>query len=207
MPVNKIVPTKRAAALIASIIAAAIGGTVTLTSGATVHDDTALAIKILQPWEGRHLVAYLDTLPKKPVWTICDGDTENVTKGMVETPAGCDKRLAGRMERDFRPALVKCVTDWNDQPLSWRGSMLTLAWNVGTSATCRSSAVRIVNDAGRAGKVPDYRKSCEAATAFNKAGGRQLRGLVNRREMGDATRAGEAEVCVTGLPKAAEPQK
>lgn len=200
MPINKIRPTKRAAALIASVVAAAVGGMVALFPGATVHDDTALAIKVFQPWEGRHLTAYLDTIATKPVWTICDGDTNNLRKGMVETHAGCDKRLAVRTERDFRPALVKCVTNWDKQPLSWRGSMLSLAWNVGSSATCRSTAVRIVNDAERLGRTPNYQASCEAATAFNRAGGRVVRGLVLRREMGDAHRVGEAEVCVSGIP-------
>lgn len=194
MPINRIVATKRGKALIAGVVAAAVSGMVAIFPGESpVHDDTALAIKILQPWEGRKLVAYLDTLPTKPVWTICDGDTDNVRAGMVETNAGCDARLAKKMERDYRPHLLKCIPDWDKKPLSWRGSMLTLSWNVGVGATCNSTAARL----GREGK---YRQSCEAATAFNKAGGRTLKGLVNRREMGDAQRAGEAEVCVSGLP-------
>ncbi|MNW16158.1 hypothetical protein D3C71_2149160 [compost metagenome] len=48
-------------------------------------------------------------------------------------------------------------------------------------------------------KVGKYRESCEAATAWNKAGGKVLRGLVLRREMGDEKRIGEAELCVSGL--------
>jgi len=194
MPINKIVVTKRGKAAIAAVVAAVTAGMVNVFPGQpSVHDDTALAIKILQPWEGRSLVAYLDTLPKKPVYTICDGDTDNVRKGMVETHAGCDARLAKKMERDYRPYLVKCVANWDKAPLSWRGSMLTLSWNVGVAATCNSTAVRLA----REGK---YRESCEAATAFNKAGHRILSGLVNRREMGDAHRIGEAEICVSGLP-------
>ncbi|MEV4606207.1 lysozyme [Neorhizobium sp. LMR1-1-1.1] len=195
MPINKILPSRRAAKLIAGVVAAAVGGMVTIFAGQpAVHDDSALAIKIMQPWEGRHLVAYLDTLPTKPVYTICDGDTNNVRKGMVETHAGCDARTAGKLERDYRPHLVKCIANWEKAPLSWRGSMLTLSWNVGVGATCNSTAARL-------GRQSKWRESCEAATAFNKAGGKTLRGLVNRREMGDATRPGEAEVCVTGLPK------
>jgi GH24 family phage-related lysozyme (muramidase) len=45
-----------------------------------------------------------------------------------------------------------------------------------------------------------YRKGCEAQTAFNKAGGEIVEGLVKRREMGDPQRIGEAELCVSGLP-------
>ncbi|MEZ2131539.1 MULTISPECIES: glycoside hydrolase family protein [unclassified Sinorhizobium] len=125
--------------------------------------------------------------------TICDVDTTDVKMGMVETNAGCDKRTAVKLERDYRPYLVKCIAAWDKKPLSWRGSMLTLPWNVGVSATCNSTAARLARE-GR------YRESCEAATAFNKSGGVRLKGLVNRREMGDANRVGEAEVCVPGLP-------
>ncbi|MEZ2132452.1 MULTISPECIES: lysozyme [unclassified Sinorhizobium] len=194
MPINKIVATKRGKALVGTIIAAAISGMVAIFPGQpAVHDDTALAIKILQPWEGRSLVAYLDKLAKPPVVTICDGDTTDVKIGMVETHEGCNRRTAMKLERDYRPYLVKCIAGWDKKPLSWRGSMLTLSWNVGVDATCKSTAARLARE-GR------YRESCEAATAFNKAGGVRLKGLVNRREMGDTNRVGEAEVCVSGLP-------
>lgn len=193
MPRISLAATKRGKALIAAVIAASIGGYATIFPGAQpVRDDVALAIRILQPWEGRSLKAYLDRLPTKPVWTICDGDTQNVREGMVETPAGCDQRTARRMEREFRPQLVACVAGFEKGPLSWRGSMLSLAWNIGTAATCNSTAARLA----RQGK---YRESCEAATAFVKAGKKTLPGLVARRGMGDAQRPGEGEVCVSGV--------
>ena len=195
MPINKIAPSKRAKAAIAAVVAVAISGSVALFPGQpAVHDDVALAsTTLVQPWEGRSLKAYLDTLPKKPVWTICDGDTDNVKAGMVETAAGCNKRLATKMERNYRPALVKCVAHWDSRPLSWRAMMLSLAWNVGTGAACGSTAARL-------GNAGEYEASCKAATAFNKAGGRVVIGIVRRREMGDASRIGEAELCVSGLP-------
>lgn len=158
---------------------------------------------VTQPWEGRSLRAYLDTLPKKPVWTICDGDTNNVRAGMVETPEGCNKRLMTKMESDYRPPLVKCIVSWDMQPLSWRAMMIDLAWNIGTGGACGSSAARIVNEATSAKQKPDYIASCNAATAFNRAGGRVLIGLVNRREMGDSNRIGEGELCVSGIAGAA----
>lgn len=199
MPINKLRPSKRATVLLAGIVASSVGGYVTLFQGqAPVHDDTALAIKVAGPWEGRYLKAYLDTLPTKPVWTICDGDTTNVRPNQVETPEGCDKRFAQKMEKNYRPALVKCIQKWDDHPLSWRGMMLTLSWNIGTAKTCNSTAAAIVNSAVTVGVPPNYVSSCNAATAFNKAGGRTYIGLVNRREMGDATRIGEGELCVTG---------
>lgn len=192
MPIRKIASSRRAKALIAGVVAISAGGMATIFGGYRVPDDVALAVKIIQPWEGRSLAAYYDRLAKPPVWTICDGDTDNVRPGMVETPAGCDKRLAVKLVRDYRAPVAACVGSWEDRPLAWRGAMLSLAWNVGIGATCRSTAVRLA----KAGK---YRESCEAASAFNKAGGKRLDGLVNRREMGDAQRVGEAETCVSGL--------
>ncbi len=200
MPISKLRATPRAKALLASVVAATVAGYVAIFPGQPkVHDDTALAIKTATPWEGRALVAYLDRIAKPPVWTVCDGDTDDVQPGLVETPAGCDQRTAMKMEKRYRPALVACIAKWDSQPLFWRGMMLSLSWNIGTGGACGSTAARIVDDATRQGKRPDYLASCNAATAFNKAGGRMIIGLARRREMGDASRVGEGELCVSGL--------
>jgi lysozyme len=186
----------RAKAAIAGIASLSVAGLVTLFHGQPpVHDDVALAVKTLvQPWEGRSLKAYPDPVTHGKPWTICDGDTLDVKPGMVETPAGCDKRTVNRMEREFRPQLVKCVNGWEGRPLSWRAMMLSLAWNIGWSPACTSTAARL----GRSGQYP---ASCTAATAFNKAGGHVIIGIVHRREMGDSSRIGEGELCVSGLAK------
>lgn len=195
MATIKLAPTMRARAAIAAVLlSAGAGGTLALMPGAApVPDDVALAVTVLvKPWEGRSLRAYLDTVAKPPVWTICDGDTKGVRPGMVETAAGCDRRLASRIVRDYRARLVACVPNWPAAPLSWRAMMTSLAWNIGVDAACRSTAARL----GRAGR---WLESCTAATAFNRAGGRMVVGLANRRGMGDATRIGEGELCASGL--------
>jgi GH24 family phage-related lysozyme (muramidase) len=193
-PRNRITASKRATAAIAAIVAAGIGGMVALfPNEPPVPDDVALAATtLIQPWEGRALKAYRDTIAKPPVWTICDGDTDNVKPRMIETPAGCNHRLAIKITRDYRPKLVACIPGFAKKPISWRAMMDSLAWNIGTGAACGSTAAKL-------GKAGDYFGSCLAATAFNKAGGRIVIGLVNRREMGDATRIGEAELCVSGV--------
>jgi GH24 family phage-related lysozyme (muramidase) len=197
MPVNRIKSSNRARSAIAAVVAlagVATGGVrYVLWGDARVPDDVALAATYLvEPWEGVELKAYLDRIARPPVWTICGGDTANVKPGMVETKEGCRARLERRMTAEFRPALVRCIAGFEKAPLSWRGAMDSLAWNIGPVAACRSTAARL----GRAGQ---YHSSCLAATAFNRAGGRRVKGLVSRREMGDATRIGEAELCVSGL--------
>ena len=192
MPINTLRPTKRAKAAIAAVLAtaAAAGGYIMLPGGERVPPSVVLAMDTLvQPWEGRELRAYRDAVG---IWTICDGDTANVRPGMVETPAGCDKRLRTRLVRDFYKPLTRCIADFDKKPVSWSAMMISLGYNVGVSAACNSTAARL----GRAGR---YLDSCNAATAFNRAGGKVLIGLVNRREMGDRSRIGEGELCVSGL--------
>lgn len=186
--------SKRAKAAIAAIVAlaAAGGGYVTMSSGDRVPDDVALAATYLvSPWEGRELRAYPDPATGGAPWTICDGDTVGVKRGMVETPAGCDRRLSRRMMQ-FRGELVACIPGFAVKPLSWRAMMNSLSYNIGTSATCRSTAARL-------GIASRYSESCKAATAFNRAGGRVMIGLVKRRGDGDAGRIGEHELCREGL--------
>lgn len=188
----KIHATARAKAAIAAIVAASasVGGV--LYVGQTPAAVVLASKELVRPWEGRELRAYYDRVARPPVWTICDGDTQNVKPGMVETPAGCDKRLEKRMGNEFYPGLIKCIDGFAKKPLSWQAMMLSLSWNVGVGAACKSTAARL----GQAGQ---FYQSCIAATAFNKAGGKMIIGLVKRREMGDATRIGEAELCVSGV--------
>lgn len=191
MAPSKLRPTKRAAAAIAAVAAASVGGYATFFDR-RVPDDVSLAATYLNgPWEGRMLRAYPDPATGGDPWTICDGDTKNVRPGMVETPAGCDARLVRRM-LEFRAQLVACMPGFSTMPLSVRAMFNSLGYNIGTFAACRSTAARLAV-AGR------YVEACKAATAFNKAAGRVMIGLQRRREMGDATRIGEGELCVTGL--------
>lgn len=191
---KRLVASKRAKAAIAAVMAisTSIGGVwyVVKPGEAPVPAAVELAsTALVRPWEGRELRAYRDIVG---VLTICDGDTENVKPGMVETPAGCDKRLNKRLMRDFYPGLTKCIAGFETKPVSWQAMMVSLSYNVGTGTTCRSTAARL----GRAGQ---YLQSCYAATKFNRAGGLMIVGLANRREMGDARRIGEGELCVTGV--------
>ena len=188
----RITSTPRGRAAIAAVVLAAAGTGYVLYRGTQVPDDVALAATALVvPWEGRVLHAYPDPATGGAPWTICDGDTLGVKPGMVETPAGCDLRLIRRMG-EFRVKLIGCIPGFKGKPLSWRAMMMSLSYNIGTGAACKSTAARL-------GREGDYVGSCIAATAYNRAAGRVFIGLVSRRGMGDATRIGEAELCTSGL--------
>lgn len=146
---------------------------------------------LIQPWEGREHVAYRDIVG---VLTICDGDTQNVKPGMVETDAGCDERTSRRIVTEFVPELQKCVSTFDAAPLSWKAAAISLSWNIGTPSFCRSTA------AMRA-RLGQWRESCVAMSWYNRAGGKVVNGLKKRREYGDGQRIGELELCLEGMPK------
>ncbi|MDX8495903.1 glycoside hydrolase [Mesorhizobium sp. VK22B] len=194
---NPLKASGRARAAIAAVVAlsTSIGGVlyVKTPGGQQIPAAVVLASNTLvKPWEGEALKAYLDRVAKPPIWTICDGDTQNVRPGMVETPAGCNNRLVTRMTQEFYPALQKCVVGFDHKPLSWQAMMLSLSWNIGSWKACHS-------DAADYGRRNLFMSSCVAATRYNKAGGKVIIGLKKRRENGDAQRIGEAELCVSGL--------
>lgn len=147
---------------------------------ATVTDRGELQV---QHVSGRqYLRAYADIVG---VWTICDGDTKGVRPGMVETEAGCVKRLERQLVAHAKPVL-ECVP-----ALGRRGrenqlvASVSLAYNIGTAGFCRSTAARRFN-------AGDWRGGCDAFLMWNRAGGRVVRGLQLRRER-------ERALCLKGL--------
>lgn len=168
--------SKRAAAALASGL-----GLVALT-----------ATYLTEPWESTKNVAYWDSLGK--VWTVCTGETKGVRKGDTYTDEQCSAMLYDTLEKDYRRPLQRCIKGYDDLPLSLQASLLDAAYNVGTGAMCNSSAKRYA-------EAKQYLQSCQAITLYNKAGGKTIRGLVLRREEGDANRIGEFELCREGLPK------
>ncbi|PBB41855.1 glycoside hydrolase [Mesorhizobium sp. WSM3866] len=148
--------------------------------------------QLIGPWEGLRTTAYLDRLPKVPVWTVCYGDTLGVKKGMKFTPEQCRDKLIQRVLYDYYLPLVDGVPGFAEAPISLQAAMTSGAYNYGVARQKKSKAAEFV------GKR-QYKEACIAQTAFNRAGGIVLEGLDKRRKMGDAHRIGEAELCISGL--------
>lgn len=138
-----------------------------------------LAAAIVQPWEGRELKAYQDIVG---VWTICDGETRGVQPGDVATPAECDQKLYASLA-EFKAALDRCLV----YPLPPKTAAALLSWtyNVGAGAACGSTLVRLAN-------TGNLKAACDQLMRWNRAGGREVRGLTNRR-------AAERKLCLEGL--------
>lgn len=147
--------------------------------GAAAAAVIALAVTIVQPWEGRELKAYRDIVG---VWTICDGETRGVQPGDVATPAECDAMLY-RSLSEFKIGLDRCLTF--PLPAQTAAALLSWTYNVGVGAACGSTLVRKAN-------AGDLRGACNELLRWNRAGGRVIKGLSNRREA-------ERKLCLEGL--------
>jgi lysozyme len=156
-------------------------------AGALVGAVGIAAAAILSPfvsgWESggkQHLTAYQDIVG---VWTLCDGETLGVKKGDTDTAEGCairlDTRLAG-----FAQEVAKCTPSLKGKDELW-ASATSLAYNIGTGAYCKSTVDRQF-DAGNS------RAACDAFLMWDKAGGKRVQGLANRR-------AAERTLCLKGI--------
>lgn len=143
---------------------------------------TALATGFVANWEGRELRAYKDIVG---VWTICDGETKGVKPGDVATPAECDSMLARNLIT-YEAGLDRCLT----YPVPGKAKVAFLSWtyNVGVGAACKSTLVRKAN-------AGDVVGACNELLKWNRAGGRVVKGLTNRREA-------EREMCLDGVAEA-----
>jgi lysozyme len=196
MPINKIKPSNRAkSAIAAALIAAAAGvGGYAVTNPSTPPAVVLATNILIKPWEGLVLKSHWDPFAK--IWDICYGETringKAVTPGMSFTKAQCEAMLEKRVYNDYYLPISKRIPNFAKFPVSVQAAQISGAYNFGVAGMIGSSAARLAS----AGK---YREACEAQTAWNRAGGQIVNGLVKRREMGDAQRIGEAELCVSGL--------
>lgn len=155
------------------------GKTVGGIAGATAAAAITLAVAVIQPWEGRELRAYQDIVG---VWTICYGETKGVKPGDVATPAQCDAKLA-KSVRQYAAGLDACVDPV--LPVKVEAALISWTYNVGVAAACGSTLVRLLN-------AGNFAAACDQLTRWNRAGGREVDGLTNRR-------AAERKLCLEGL--------
>lgn len=120
-------------------------------------------------WEGYSDRAIIPIPGDVP--TIGFGTTDGVRIGDSITPPKALARALTDVQK-FEGALKECV----EVPLhQWEYDAFTsLAYNIGPRAFCGSTLVRKLN-------AGDYAGACAQISVWNKAGGRVVQGLVNRR--------------------------
>jgi lysozyme len=139
----------------------------------------ALATPFIATWEGESNVAYLDTIASPDVWTVCYGETDPkyAFPGAKYTDQQCldmlRTRVAGFYDRMAKVAKVEEI------PISVQAAMLELLYNIGDGQFRSSTILRRAN-------AGDYRGACAELDKWVKAGGKKIKGLVNRRNASEA---------------------
>lgn len=152
-------------------------------------DPVALAVTTIKRWEGSNKVGdfhvvYLDRIASAPVATCCYGDTQCRPVGSRYTDLECETMLSARLPiyragwqaALDQPSLIPCKAD---------AALTSFTWNVGIAAAQGSTAIARF-DRG------DQEGGCEAMTWYNRAGGKIILGLKNRR-------AYEYQLCMAGI--------
>ena len=121
--------------------------------------------------EGYKDEAYIPVRGDVP--TIGFGTTSGVKMGDKTTPERSLVRLLDEIEGIYAAGVRRCVT----VPLYRHEyeAYVSLAYNIGVSAFCRSTLVKLLNQ-------ERYAEACEQIKRWNRAGGKVLRGLTIRRE-------------------------
>ena len=143
-----------------------------------IHPRSAIAILTLSAsalvgiaqWEDYRGEAYTPVPGDRP--TIGFGATDGVKPGDKTTPPRALVRLLADANR-FEGALRKCVS----VPLHQHeyDAFVSTAYNIGSTAFCGSTLVRKLNSR-------DYAGACTEILRWTKFKGRELRGLVKRRQ-------------------------
>lgn len=149
----------------------------------------ALAVATLGGFEGLRQVAYPDPATKGYPWTVCYGETRTeagapVRPGMRFSLDQCKAMLVARADQ-FADAVERCVPSAKEMPAPRYVAHLSLAYNIGTGAYCKSSVARLQN----AGQT---RAACDAFLKWNRAAGIVMPGLTRRRQQ-------ERAMCLEGL--------
>lgn len=130
---------------------------------------SAAALVGIATHEGYRGEAYKDAVG---VPTIGFGETAGVKIGDKITPERALVRLLSSTEK-HADAIRQCI----HVPLYQHefDAYVSLAYNIGTGAFCKSTLVKKLN-------AKDYTGACEEIRRWNRAGGKVLPGLTKRRE-------------------------
>jgi lysozyme len=128
----------------------------------------AIAVTLIAGFEGLYTYAYRDVVGVK---TVCYGHIENVKMGDHYTPEQCKQMLLDDLPR-YDACVQKAIHV--RMPDHRHAAILSFTYNVGCGALQKSSVARKLNQG-------DVQGGCHALLLYNKAGGRVIKGLDNRR--------------------------
>jgi lysozyme len=130
------------------------------------------ATEAIKTFESCRLTAYLDSVG---IPTIGWGETEGVRLGMTWTQEQADAKLQARVLQFMTDILSVCQSLNSEENAYRLAACTSLAYNIGMGNFRNSSVAKFVN-------AGDYVSAAQSFLLWNKAGGKVLQGLVNRRE-------------------------
>lgn len=142
----------------------------------------ALAVSLIGGFEGLRQNAYPDPATGGKPWTICYGHTVGVKPGDHKSIEECKALLLADLA-EYAGGIEACTTV--PLPDTRLIALTSFAVNVGVTAACGSSVIRLINQ-GRT------REGCNALLKWNKAAGIVFPGLTKRRQR-------EQAFCLEGL--------
>jgi lysozyme len=140
---------------------------VAVGTGSALAAAVALAAASIASWEGKRNDPYLDIVK---VRTVCYGETRVEMRHYSD--AECTSMLKTAVQ-SFAEPVARCTPGIADRPRELAAAT-SLAYNIGAKAYCGSTAAKRFN-------ARDYAGGCKAILPWNRAGGRVVQGLVNRR--------------------------
>ena len=153
------------------------------TIAAGVAAVLAIAAPLIGKWEGLRYAAYPDPATGGAPWTACYGSTRGIKPGDVFTKAQCDELLRLDM-LDADATVRRCI------PVPMlrhvEAALVSAVFNIGPSVVCGSTLQRKA-------MANDWPGACAELSRWDRAAGRQMRGLTLRR-------ADERHLCETGEP-------
>lgn len=135
-----------------------------------MNDTVDRIVEVLKKYEGFRANAY-----KCPagIWTIGYGETLGVKEGMVWTEEYASERLKVRV-KGFLLSVLKDCPQLVLEPPGRIVACTSLAYNIGTAAWKVCSVNRRTRE-------KNYQTAADAFLMWNKAKGKVLKGLTNRR--------------------------
>lgn len=138
----------------------------------------AASAAVVMYFEGKENTAYVDPVG---IVTICYGHTATARIGQTHSDAECERLL----QQDLGTAMTAVNRELPNAPELTKAALASFTYNVGVGAFQRSTLLRKA-------KAGDLHGACNELMRWTYAGGRQLNGLVRRREA-------ERELCLQGL--------
>lgn len=156
-----------------------------IVGGGAAAAGTALvlALVLIKGFEGRVDHVYADPVTHGAPWTYCDGETQHPQWGHQYTDAECDAEtlaLARKVDAD----ILVCMKLAAPLPAKVEAAFVSLAWNIGTGAFCKSSIATKAHEG-------NLLEACKRIDLYNRAAGRVIPGLVLRRGK-------ERDYCIQG---------